>query len=73
VRDETELAEISRDLREIQRIIHEDQPFTFLCWFSRYAVAKDRFQDFGADVLAFTNGLNRCYVPRSQQKLFVGE
>jgi peptide/nickel transport system substrate-binding protein len=73
VRDETDRAKIAELMKEMQRIVYRDQPLTFLCWFSRFAIARDRVQGFAPSVLAFTNDLNLWYLPLALQTSFKGQ
>ncbi len=70
---ESDPARLRALLQDLQRRIYPDQPFTFLCWFSRFVVVRDRFQDLGANVIAFTSGLGQCWVPPERQKTFQGQ
>jgi peptide/nickel transport system substrate-binding protein len=73
VRDEVDPGKIRELLKTLQKIVYDDQPVTFLCWFTRYTVARDCYRDFGASILAPIGDLPGCYVPLKLQKQFVGE
>lgn len=71
-RDETDPAKLRDGLQELQRIVHRDQPMTFLCWFSRISVVKSRFRGFEPNVISFVATVSTCFVPRNRQVRFVG-
>jgi ABC-type transport system substrate-binding protein len=73
VRDESDPVKLREALIELQRLVHRDQPMTFLCWFSRIAVVKSKFRAFRPDALSFISTVTECYVPRSRQERFAGE
>jgi len=72
ISSEMDSARLRNLLKDMQRQIYEDQPYTFLCWFSRFAVVRNRFRNFGANELGFTIALEGCYVPKALQKTFPG-
>lgn len=63
-RDETDYSRLCANLREMQRLVHDDQPVTFLCWFSRLTAVRSRFRDLGADALSLLGRLEGCSVRR---------
>lgn len=73
MREEEEPEKLRASLIELQKIVYEDQPVTFVSWYSRVAVVRERFRNFGADILAFVGGIDKCYVPASLQVKFKGE
>ncbi|MEN9786898.1 MAG: Oligopeptide-binding protein AppA precursor [Pseudomonadota bacterium] len=54
--------------QELQRVIHEDQPYAFLYWMDEIVAVHDRFQDTTIDVLSPYRRLNRWSVPADRVK-----
>ncbi|MBI3819673.1 MAG: hypothetical protein HY286_13340 [Planctomycetes bacterium] len=73
MRDEEDVEKLRDSLATLQKEIYEDQPVTFLTWYARVAVVRERFHNFGASILAFIGDLDKCYVPPDLQKKFKGE
>lgn len=73
MRDEEDEGRLCAALRQMQQIVYDDQPVTFLAWYSRIAVHHNRIRDYKPSILTFIDTIDRCYVPRSLQKMFVGE
>ncbi|MFN0207702.1 MAG: ABC transporter substrate-binding protein [Planctomycetota bacterium] len=73
VGDENDVTKLRELLKRLQRIVYEDQPVTFLCWYSRITLHRDRYRNFGATVLSSSGDIAGCYVPKALQKMFIGE
>ncbi|HKB17179.1 MAG TPA: ABC transporter substrate-binding protein [Planctomycetota bacterium] len=54
--------------KQVQRLIHEDQPFTFLYWRDLLVPIHKRFRDVRTNVLATLFMAEEWWVPRAQQK-----
>lgn len=54
--------------RELQRVIYEDQPVTFLFWRDEIVAVSGRFQDARIDLIAAFRDLHRWWVPPGQVK-----
>jgi peptide/nickel transport system substrate-binding protein len=71
--DEVDGERVRARLRDLQRIVHEDEPVTFLCWFSRIVAVRDRFRNLGSDSLTFVGRVDECFVPRRLQRSLEGQ
>lgn len=54
--------------REMQAIIHDDQPYTFLYWMNQPILIDKRFRDVKCDVLSQYKDLHEWWVPTPLQK-----
>ncbi|MCI0586783.1 MAG: ABC transporter substrate-binding protein [Planctomycetes bacterium] len=54
--------------KQLQRLIHEDQPFTFLFWRDLLVPVHKRFRDVRTNVLATLFMAEEWWVPKAQQK-----
>jgi hypothetical protein len=52
----------------MQRIIYDEQPYTFLYWFNGVALVHHRFQDVQTDILSAYNELHEWWVPEELRK-----
>lgn len=55
--------------RELQRVVYEDQPYTFLYWQDDPVVVHTRFQDFTVDAIGAWRHLWRWSVPPERVKV----
>jgi peptide/nickel transport system substrate-binding protein len=67
------LVEMDREKRrviwkEMQRLIYEDQPYTFLYWHNGIALVHKRFQNVQSDILSAYNNLHEWWVPEELRK-----
>ncbi len=54
--------------QELQKIIYEDQPYTFLYWRDEVVGVHGRFHDVDCSILSYIKDLNEWWVPESQVK-----
>lgn len=54
--------------QELQRVIYDDQPYTFLYWRDEVVPIHSRFQNVKCDLLAYIRDLNEWTVPESRVK-----
>lgn len=54
--------------RELQQVIYEDQPYTFLYWRDEMVAIHSRFENVRCDILAHVRDLNEWSVPESKVK-----
>ncbi|MCB9882823.1 MAG: hypothetical protein H6832_07065 [Planctomycetes bacterium] len=61
-------AEEAKIWQEMQRIIYEDQPYTFLYWKTSTVPLHKRFRDYKPNVLSVLHGIENVWVPKAEQK-----
>jgi peptide/nickel transport system substrate-binding protein len=61
-------AEAQAKIREMQALIHADQPYTFLYWRDDLVGVHARFRDVKIDILSLLNDLHLWWVPERLQK-----
>lgn len=65
---EPDMAKSAPIFKQIQQIIYDDQPYTFLYWMDDIVAVHQRFQDPTIDILAAYRNLNHWSVPADQVK-----
>ncbi len=61
-------AEAAKTWKEFQRVVYEDQPYTFLYWVDEIVAVHGRFKDVQVDVLSPYSHLWAWWVPADQVK-----
>ncbi len=64
----TDLAASQAAAREMQAMIHADQPVTFLLWEDSFIAVDKRFHDVDMDTFTALRHLERWWVPKAEQK-----
>jgi peptide/nickel transport system substrate-binding protein len=54
--------------KEMQRLVHEDQPYTFLYWMNQSIMMHRRFRDVECNVLSQYSNLHRWWVPPTERR-----
>lgn len=64
----TDLAASQTAARDVQALIHADQPVTFLLWEDSFIAIDKRFRDVDMDTFTAIRHLERWWVPKAEQK-----
>lgn len=54
--------------QEMQRLVYEDQPYTFLYWKTSTVPLQKRFRDYKPNVLSVLHGIENVWVPKAEHK-----
>lgn len=63
-----DIAEEASCWKQLQKLIYEDQPYTFLYWKTSTVPLHKRFQDYKPNVLSVMHGIENVWVPKGEHK-----